>query len=446
MSIEHTFRSPEERAADAVREVLLTQWRGEPAVRLDSPPGAGKTGVVERLAVQSLVLLKERCMIATQTNEQSFDIARRLAAGYPQLRFSLLTRQGLTLPPAIKALGNVDTLHSSRDIPRGPCVVIANAAKWSWLKEERALFDCLVVDEAFQLTDARFSQIATLARRFVLVGDPGQIAPVVACEVERWRADPAGPHVACPHAMKARYPELLTLSLPVSRRLVPDTVRVVQPAFYPTLPFTALCTEDARRLALRPVERLPLDRPLNLLAQGASLALVELPPLVTGPLDEELAETLVALLQRLFARSARVYEEKEERPLTPAQVGVVCAHVTQVNAIRERLPEDLSAVLVETAERFQGLEREVMFVYHPLSGRSDLSEFHLDARRLCVMMSRHRVACLLLSRGGVEERLTRHSLNGDRIPGQERDEVFEGWRAHLTVLRKLRRAERVLPL
>ena len=50
------------RADDLVRDVLRTQWQGVTAVRLDSPPGAGKTGVVERLAVQSLALLRERCM------------------------------------------------------------------------------------------------------------------------------------------------------------------------------------------------------------------------------------------------------------------------------------------------------------------------------------------------------------------------------------------------
>jgi Ni2+-binding GTPase involved in maturation of urease and hydrogenase len=74
-------KTPVELADEAVRRVLQTQWDGVPAVRLDSPPGAGKTGIVERLAVQSLGLLHERCMIATITNEQAFDVARRLASG-----------------------------------------------------------------------------------------------------------------------------------------------------------------------------------------------------------------------------------------------------------------------------------------------------------------------------------------------------------------------------
>ena len=36
------------RVDDVLRQVLRTQWDGVTAVRLDSPPGAGKTGVVRR--------------------------------------------------------------------------------------------------------------------------------------------------------------------------------------------------------------------------------------------------------------------------------------------------------------------------------------------------------------------------------------------------------------
>ena len=117
----------------------------------------------------------------------------------------------------------------------------------------------------------------------------------------------------------------------------------------------------------------------------------------------------------------------------------------QVNAIRERLPATLSDVFVETSDRFQGLERQLMFVHHPLSGRADASAFHLEAGRLCVMMSRHRVACWLVGRAGISERLLRYAPSGDRTLGIDEDPEFEGWRAHLSILRKLAEERRVLP-
>lgn len=180
--------TPAVRADAAIRDVLKAQWDDEPAVRLDSPPGAGKTGVVERLAVQSLALIGERCAVVTQTNVQAFDLARRLGEHYPRLQFWLVLRDGLRVPADVAALGNLHVAHRLADLPSGPCVAIGNAAKWSWADETAAgSFALLIVDEAFQLPDYGFLQIANLARRVVLVGDPGQIDPIVRGEVERWR-------------------------------------------------------------------------------------------------------------------------------------------------------------------------------------------------------------------------------------------------------------------
>lgn len=44
MSAAGNGKIPELLANEAVTAVLKTQWDGEPAVRLDSPPGAGRLG------------------------------------------------------------------------------------------------------------------------------------------------------------------------------------------------------------------------------------------------------------------------------------------------------------------------------------------------------------------------------------------------------------------
>ena len=113
-------------------------------------------------------------MVTTQTNEQAFDLARRIAQNYSQLDAYLLTRRGLALPPVLAGLPNLRIINSIDDLPAtGPCIAISNAVKWSWLQGAIAPFDLQVVDEAFQLPDYRFQLVASLARRFVLVGDPG---------------------------------------------------------------------------------------------------------------------------------------------------------------------------------------------------------------------------------------------------------------------------------
>jgi hypothetical protein len=433
-----TTHTPSQRAEQAIRAVLSTQWDGAPAVRLDSPPGAGKTGIVERVAAQSLALLHERCMIATSTNEQSFDLVRRLASGFSRLTFMLWVSKELEVPSDVRALGNVQIASSADELPHGPCVVVANAAKWSWIQGSVEPFDVLIVDEAFQLADYRFQLIAGLARRFVLVGDPGQIAPVITAPIERWRCDPAGPHIACPEAFVARHASsVVRLSLPVSRRLVADTVRVIQPAFYRQLPFEALAEEGERSLLVDAATGHSFDGAIARAARGSSLVLDELPEKLTTELDEAIAERIVSAIHRLLERRARVRDGQREHTLTAERIGVTCAHVVQVNAVRERLPADLRGVLVETAERFQGLERDVMFVHHPLSGRAELGAFALDAGRACVMTTRHRVACFIVARAGILARLERQAPTTERVLGLDRDREWEGYRAHRAVLRAL---------
>lgn len=431
-------------ADKTVRDVLATQWAGAPAVVLDSPPGAGKTGVAERLAAQGLALMHQRVMIATQTNEQAFDLGRRLGEGFSRLPFYMMTSKKLEIPPHITGLANIRIVHRSADLPDGPCVVIGNGAKWSWLDADHCQFDLQIVDEAYQLPDYRFHLIAGLARRHVLIGDPGQIDPVIQAELERWRCDPAGPHVPAPRSLIERHPHVTQMSLPVSRRLVADSVTFVQPAFYPNMPFVAL--QDARPLQFTTPGIAPIDTPLDAVANGQTLVMVELPALMAGEVDLELADEMVWTINRVLTRGARFQDENGVHAVTPSMIGVSCARVAQVNAIRERLGPALSDVFVETANRFQGLERPLMFVQHPLSGRADATEFHLDSGRLCVLLSRHRVACWIFGREGITRQLQRYAPVGDRSLGISDDPEFAGWRANMELMRALAQRGRIYPV
>jgi hypothetical protein len=431
-------------AADtALERVLVSQWQGVPALVLRSPPGAGKTGVAQRVALQSSTMLDQRCMVVTQTNEQAFDLTRRLARNAHSFPIHLFAKRGLSLPGDVASLPNLVIVHDLPSLPRHPSITIGNAAKWSWIQTTEPCFDLQIVDEAFQLPDYRFQLISNLAPRHVLIGDPGQIEPFVNCEIERWRCDPAGPQVSCPVALVKRHPSVLQLDLPVSRRLNADTVSLIQPAFYPTMPFRAMSQDRSVHFQIAGI--MPFDAALDAAAAGASVIMVELPAQITGEADGELAQELVASVTRLLRRCAWMSDDGQVSEVTPNKIGVVCAHVSQVNAVRERLGAAMADVFVETANRFQGIERPFMFVHHPLSGRADATAFHLDAGRLCVMLSRHRIACWIFGRQGISQQLMRFSPMGDRALGIDDDPEYRGWRAHLTLMAALARTGRVFP-
>src|SRR5437588_7291473 len=94
---------PEQLASAMLKRVLATQWNRDPAVILDSPPGAGKTGVAERLAMQGMGVMRERIMLTTQTNEQAFDLARRLCRGFTRQPFHMMASESLTIPDNVRS-------------------------------------------------------------------------------------------------------------------------------------------------------------------------------------------------------------------------------------------------------------------------------------------------------------------------------------------------------
>ncbi len=56
------------------------------------------------------------------------------------------------------------------------------------------------------MTFADLGGLGPLSAQVVLVGDPGQIAPVVTGDSRRWRDVAAGPQRAAPEALVAAYP------------------------------------------------------------------------------------------------------------------------------------------------------------------------------------------------------------------------------------------------
>jgi hypothetical protein len=424
-------------AADAtVAEVLnAALWCQEPAVLVTSPPGAGKTGTVERVAAVGLLELDLRVMVAVQTNAQVVDLVARLARNFPAVPVWHFHRWNLPEVPApLRGLPNVRSTERTRDLPAGPCLVVATSSKWA--ETDGVRFDLMVVDEAYQLREALYIQFSGLADRVLFIGDPGQLDPFTQAAIERWRADPAGPHRSCVAAFIARRGRPRSFSFPVSRRLDQGSVALVQPAFYPALPFEAAALPGERQLRLPVAGIGPVDRAVTALGAGP-WSYLELPEAHAGMVDDDVVAAIAGCVHALLDRGAEVRDEYGTRRLAPDRIAVGCAHTAQTTAVRRRLRQAASQVTVETANRLQGQEFDVTIVYHPLAGRTDATAFHLDAGRLCVLLSRHRIGCLMVGRAGVADLLAVHAPAAERILGLDDDPEYDGWQAHLAVLDRL---------
>ena len=164
---------------NAVRKALFDHIssRGLLAV-VKAPPGSGKTHLLVE-AIGHALGRRLRVAVACQTNAQANDVCRPADARrrlVPAIRFA----SGQADPIDLGASVVWETKASN--LPDGPCVVVGTTAKWG-LVELHHPFDYLLVDEAWQMAMKDFMLCGQVAQRFVLIGDPGQIPPVITLDV-----------------------------------------------------------------------------------------------------------------------------------------------------------------------------------------------------------------------------------------------------------------------
>lgn len=406
-----------------------------------APPGSGKTFTLIEVLTR-LVGFGQRIAVAAQTNSQADDICLRFAADYPDVATARFSSKN-SLPPA-GFPASVPWLTATAQLPTAPGVTVATTAKWS-LTDVGVPFDLLAVDEAWQMSWADLMQCALLSERFLLIGDPGQIPPVVTIDVRRWETSPRAPHEAAPEVVLAEPAlanERYVGSLPACRRLPHESVEFVRP-FY-DFDFHAFVEPGARGVDL------PGGHVLGDLADGRPLVLTVPTPTHGPPLevDHELAGAVAAVVAQLLKSGATVRPGAagaHGRSLTPADIGVSSSHRIMNAAIAKELATWNGTIRVDTPERWQGLERPVMIVLHPLSGVIDPSAFDLETGRLCVMASRHQAGLVVLTRDHVGSTLADFVPSAGQAPGRP-DVVGRGHDAHIRFWTALRDQDRIRPL
>jgi DNA replication ATP-dependent helicase Dna2 len=376
------------RGALAARDFLLIQ----------GPPGTGKTRVVAEIVRRS-VARGERVLIAAFTNQAVDNVLARLVAD----GFHDLVRLGheLSVAPDLRryrlaaraaTLAGESTRTATTD-PAGPeelhaallsaPVVASTTATWSAERYDgggQALaFDLAVVDEATQLTVPALVGALRFARRFVLVGDGQQLPPLVTS------ADAAdrGLKESLFASLLARWGDVGSVRLTRQYRMHPTICAFPSEAFYGD---TLVAAGDARtaQLALRSGPRDGLD---TLLDPGQPVVFVDVP----NSSGHRHASEKVSQAQAQIAQ--RIVVGLRARGVPPDHIGVIAPYRAQVAAIRQRLASSGERdVTVDTVDRFQGAEREVIVLSFGLEATpppgSSGAAFLADPHRLNVALTR----------------------------------------------------------
>jgi len=241
-----------------------------------------------------------------------------------------------------------------RDALQQAAIVGATAHRASTIPYLRsAAFEMAIVDEAAQLTEPLTLGLILRARRFVLIGDDRQLPPVV-------RARELGQSM---FERLKREPQNVTL-IETQYRMHPGIMEVSNRLFY-----------DGRlRSGIGADERTPPD--------GAPVVFIPVESDCDGRSNPDEAQAVVELVQS-FTR---------DRGIDPESIGIVSPFRAQVVLLRQMLPG--SGIAIDTVERFQGGERDIMILSFV---RSRGTGFVFDGRRLNVAITRARRKLILVA-------------------------------------------------
>ncbi|AXV10297.1 DNA helicase (plasmid) [Euzebya pacifica] len=383
---------------DVAVKTLASAWAGDPLTMVQSPPGAGKSTLLATVASHLQVRGGFVVGIAAQRTNQAIDLANKLARLAPAADTVYVGPSSGKRPRDLEdGVPHLRHIKPPDDMANG-LIIVATSAKWAHVPAGNFRADMLLVDEAWQLRYADWGRIAHVADQYVLVGDPGQIAPVVTCTTRRWTS-PTGPQVPAPIAIRhlratddpATSP-VTEYTLPNTRRCGPATAAVLAP-LYP-FPFGS-----ARH-----------DR--TLLIDGApaeEFARVSVDSNSASRSDRQVAAAIAERVAELLRVGAYRDERGNVRPLRPDDIGVLTGHVDQTNAVRSHLSglvDGADEVTVDTADAIQGSEFLVALAWSPVACKAALNDFDLDTGRLCVMLSRHVTHCVWFDRTDTSARLT----------------------------------------
>ncbi|OAN47659.1 DNA helicase [Chloroflexus islandicus] len=400
-----------------------------PTLLVQGPPGTGKsyTSAFALLArMQGLLAAGQPCrvLLSCKTHAATDVLLRKIAevqaklaairTQQPDLFAAYFDERLLTVPLfRVRPKERADVPPTAQEIDNiGPianapvCFVAATPfAVASLLKRDQRYHtepfaDLLLLDEASQmnLPEACMAAMAlTPSGRLIVVGDHRQMPPIVQHE---WRGERRRTFQAY-RVYASLFETLLNLDPPPPLARLAESFRLHRDlaAFL--------------RRAIYEQDGIPYFSRRNTTLAAAPIS----DPMVAAALDPR-HPLVVIVHDEAQSQDSNPFEASLIRPLIETLVGqlgldattgigIVVPHRAQRLVLREQLPEIMQALLIEhdgatvdTVERFQGDERDVIIVSATESDPDYLraaSGFLLDPRRLNVALSRARHKLILIA-------------------------------------------------
>ncbi|CAB3246254.1 unnamed protein product [Arctia plantaginis] len=365
---------------------------------LQGLPGTGKTQTISVL-IQMLVSLKQRVLVTAHTHSAVDTVLTRIPESVRVLRLGSSSRVAPALHKRTEQALTVDCrtpeqlaqMYDSMEVVGVTCLGAAHAML------ARTTFDICIVDEATQVLQSTVLRPLYAAKRFVLVGDPDQLPPVVRSRAARR----LGMEESLFHRLMC---EGATSTLQLQYRMNQAIVDIANHVAY----------DGKLKCANQNIAQARLDIDLqkifNLQSDAPWLARACSPELEHAVLfmDVDTYEDVIDTPKNKYSCTnsteacivLALVEVLKQGNVKSSDIGVIAPYRDQVSLLRRLLTRH--AVEVSTVDQFQGRDKSVIiYSCTKRAGRPDVDkvkdgEVLNDQRRLAVSVTRAKHKLLIV--------------------------------------------------
>jgi DNA replication ATP-dependent helicase Dna2 len=382
---------------DNQRDIVQRALAAKDYFLIQGPPGTGKTSTVLRELVFQMAAAGQNVMVIAFTNQAVKVICEKLS----ELEIDFIRLGRGEAPYCWQNLSRTLKLNELYERVSQTKVFVSTQATFSGsldlLKFKK--FHTLVIDEASQLLEPQLAGILPQFERFLMIGDDNQLPAVVLQSEEATRAEaPELAEIGLFNFRESLFTRLLYNAkrrgwndcygmLEYHYRMHADVAAFPNQYFYGNLLKTGLV-----------VQEIPLAWPDHAHKHqklfSRRVAFVPTFQDIKPKVNEEEA----SLVAELVAYVEQLYGDRFDPTRT---VGIITPFRAQIANIRQKLPAKYQSITVDTVERFQGSERDVIIVSfavkNPLQLRAiqSINAAGVD-RKLNVMLTRAKEHLVLL--------------------------------------------------
>lgn len=352
---------------------------------IEGPPGTGKTRVLAQI-VRERVSRGERILVTACTHraiDEALHKAQQLNPDFERIaKVGNLGTQILGSIPTHDSFSDCDFEDSSEGYVVGatPYCAFSNHLN-------RAVFDCVIIDEASQMTLPLAVMAMLSADRYVVIGDKKQLPPVL-LSASPFRA---GDYGLFQRLSSVSESEMLNTTYRMNHEI---GTWISENFYYGELEISDQSRDKQLSLSGDPTQRWLADT----LSPSDSMIWIPTHTMVTRHYSAEEAD-----------RTNQILEELQRRGHPLSEVAVITPFRRQARLIRNRLQQnpsfdngDLHRLIIDTVERMQGQERAVIIVSTAAADSGFLNaikEFICLPARLNVIVSRAKVKVIVLASG-----------------------------------------------